>query len=67
MEKSRNVNNKKIIIYFDKLDKLLNDGKYLVKEKETTASYERMIDALGLLRKKKSNVFNFLAVFLMEW
>ena len=52
------VNNKKIIIYFDKLDKLLNDGQYLVKEKESTANYQRMLDALDLLRMKKSNLFN---------
>jgi regulator of nonsense transcripts 1 len=52
------INNKTIIIYFDKLDKLLNDGKYLVKEKESTSSYQRMIDALDVFRMKKSNLFN---------
>ena len=52
------INKNRIIIYFDGLYKLLNDGQYLIKEKESTHSYQRMIDALDQLRMKKSNLFN---------
>ena len=48
----------KITIYFKDLDKLLYDGEYLIKEKELTQSYDRMIDGLENLKQKKSDLFN---------
>ena len=48
----------KVIIYFETLDKPMNDGVYLIKEKETSDSTERMIKGLEELKKENSNLFN---------
>ena len=48
-----NHSSQKIVIFFKDLEKLLNDGNYLIKEIETIASYERILEAL-----EKFNSFN---------
>ena len=49
---------KRITIFFKELEKLLTDGHYLIKEKESTANYDRMLDGLNNFRQKDSNLFN---------
>ena len=48
----------KVTILFNGLDKLLNDGTYLIKEKDSTSNYERIMDGLDKFNKKNSNLFN---------
>ena len=51
-------NQNKIIIYFKDLDRLLNDGHYLIKEKDSTASFDRMLDGLGQFKQKNLDLFD---------
>ena len=46
-------NQNSVTIYFEDLDKLMNNGVYLIKEHETSNSNDRMIE--GLEKLKKSN------------
>ena len=48
----------KVTIYFENLDKTMNDGVYLIKEKETSDSIIRMIEGLDELKKENSNLFD---------
>ena len=48
----------KITIFFKDLDKCLKDGEYAIKEKESLASYDRIIDGLESLKMKNSNLFD---------
>jgi len=48
----------KVTIYFKDLDKLLNNGNYLIKEKESVSNYGRIMDGLDEFNQKKSNLFN---------
>ena len=47
----------KITIFFKDLDKLLNDGHYLIKEKDSTASFDRILDGLNNFKQKDSDLF----------
>ena len=49
--------NNKIKIYFKDLDKLLKDGHYLIKEKDSTASFDRILDGLNNFKQKDSDLF----------
>ena len=46
-----------VTIYFGELTKSNYDGKYMIKEKETTENIDRMIKGLEIL-KDKDNLFN---------
>ena len=41
-------NSNRVTIYFKELDKLLNNGNYLIKEKESISNYGRIMDGLDL-------------------
>ena len=51
-------NQNKITIFFKDLDKCLMDGEYSIKEKDSLASYDRMINGLEELKPKNSLLFN---------
>ena len=53
IDKNKNI----ITIYFRELDKVKNDGIYLIKEKESTENLNRMINGLENLQDK-DNLFN---------
>lgn len=48
----------KIKICFKDLDKLLKDTHYLIKEKDSTASYDRILDGLDDFKQKDCNLFS---------
>ena len=51
-------NENKITIFFKDLDKCLKDGEYSIKEKDSLASYDRMINGLEELKPKNSSLLN---------
>jgi hypothetical protein len=51
-------NQNKITIYFRDLKRSLNNGHYLIKEKDSTASFDRIIDGLERFKQKDSNLFS---------
>ena len=51
-------NQNKITIFFKDLDKCLKDGQYSIKEKDSLASYDRMINGLEELKPKNTTLFN---------
>ena len=47
-----------ITIFFKDLDKCIKDGQYSIKEKDSLASYDRMINGLEELKPKNATLFN---------
>ena len=51
-------NQKKITLFFKDLEKCISDGEYSIKEKDSLASYDRMINGLEELKPKNASLFN---------
>ena len=54
IDKEKNI----VTIYFKDLDKTMNDDTYLIKEKESTESLDRIIDGLEKLKMENLNLFD---------
>ena len=55
-----NINKDKnlVTIYFKDLDQTMKDDTYLIKERDSTESLDRIIDGLERLKKETSNLFD---------
>ena len=48
----------KITIFFKDLDKAIKDGHYKIKEKDSTANYDRILNGLDNFKQKDSDLFS---------